>query len=67
MLTPDINFHRLTRAPTCRIADVEDCGPPGLTAQLAKGPVLHSELVVGHVQRLDLLGGRVSCDPFHLR
>jgi hypothetical protein len=52
--------------PTGRIADVEECSPSGLTAQLTECSILHGQLVVGHVERLDLLGGRMSCYPFLL-
>ena len=54
-------------ALTCRVADIEYGCPPGLTAELTEGSILQGELVVGHVQRLNLLGGRVPGDTLLLK
>jgi hypothetical protein len=56
----------LPRIQTCWIADVENCRLPGLTVEVAECTVTHDQLVVGHVQRLNLFRGRVPGDSILL-
>ncbi len=69
VLTVNSYHHTLNMLPriqTCWIADVENCRLPGLTVEIAECTVTHDELVVGHVQRLNLFRGRVPGDSILL-
>jgi hypothetical protein len=61
-----VNLNMLPRIRTCWIADVENCRLPWLTVEVAECTVTHDELVVGHVQRLNLFRGWVPGDSILL-